>query len=115
MNIKPIRSDSDLEDAFKRLEQIFQSEEGTPEFDEMEILSILIEDYERRHYPIPASSKPTDVLKFLMEEHSLTQKDLPEVGSQGVVSEILSGKRQLNLRQVKALSERFKVPMEAFV
>ena len=50
-----------------------------------------------------------DALRFLLEEHDLTQSDLPEVGSQGVVSEILGGKRTLNVRQIRALSERFGV------
>jgi HTH-type transcriptional regulator/antitoxin HigA len=53
------------------------------------------------------------VLAFLMQSHGLRQSDLPEVGSQGVVSEVLAGKRELNLRQVTALAKRFRVPMEA--
>ena len=56
-----------------------------------------------------------DSLRFLMEEHELTQSDLPEVGSQGVVSEILGGKRALNVRQIRALSERFGVSPAVFV
>jgi HTH-type transcriptional regulator/antitoxin HigA len=52
---------------------------------------------------------------FLMQQHQLTQSELPEIGTQGVVSEILSGKRELNLRQIKVLAERFNVPISAFV
>ena len=55
-----------------------------------------------------------DVLSYLMEEHSLSQSDLPEVGSQGVVSEILNGKRKLNVRQIEALAKRFKVSPATF-
>lgn len=55
-----------------------------------------------------------DALRYLMQEHRLKQGDLPEVGTQSVVSEILSGKRQLNLRQVRWLAERFGVPVEVF-
>ena len=58
---------------------------------------------------------PIDVIKFLMKEHGLTQSQLPEIGSQGVVSEILSGARELNIRQVKALSERFSISVECFI
>ena len=58
---------------------------------------------------------PVDVIKFLMKEHGLTQSQLPEIGSQGVVSEILSGARKLNIRQIKALSERFSIPVECFI
>lgn len=74
----------------------------------------LIADYEDQHLaPIPATG--LDALKFLMDSHGLSQGDLPEVGSQGVMSELLRGKRELNLRQVKALSERFKVPVGVFI
>jgi HTH-type transcriptional regulator/antitoxin HigA len=56
-----------------------------------------------------------DVLRFLMEEHGLTQSDLPEVGSQGVVSDILRGKRELNVRQIRALAKRFHVLPAVFI
>ncbi len=56
-----------------------------------------------------------EIVQHFMEEYNLTQSDLPEIGSQGVVSEILSGKRELNLRQVKALSQRFKVSPNVFL
>jgi HTH-type transcriptional regulator/antitoxin HigA len=75
---------------------------------------VLIEDYEDEHIPEPEGD-PISVLKYFMEEYELKQKDLPELGSQGIVSEILNGKRELNLRQVKALSERFKVPVSVFI
>ena len=63
-------------------------------------------------HPWPDSSTPATVLGFLMAEHGLRQSELPEIGSQGVVSEVLSGRRALNLRQVKALARRFAVPMD---
>ncbi len=56
-----------------------------------------------------------DLLRFFMEEHRLSQSDLAEVGSQGVVSEILNGKRDLNIRQIRALSKRFGVSPSVFV
>jgi HTH-type transcriptional regulator/antitoxin HigA len=80
----------------------------------METIGSLIETYESQNYP-DIEGNPIDVLKTLMEEHGLTQSDLPEIGSQGVVSEIVSGKRQLNVRQLKLLSERFKVSPIVFV
>lgn len=80
----------------------------------METLGSLVEAYEAQHVPeIPGDA--TQALWFLMEEHGLTQSDLPEVGSQGVVSEILRGKRQLNTRQIKALSRRFNVSPAVFL
>ena len=68
------------------------------------------------NHTVPANhSSPVDALKYLMQEHNLKQSDLPEVGSQGVVSEILTGKRQLNIRQIKNLSTRFKVSPLVFI
>ncbi|MBK7002779.1 MAG: transcriptional regulator [Burkholderiaceae bacterium] len=77
------------------------------------LLAERIHAYEARVHPWPDSSTPASRLVFLMEQHGLRQCDLPEVGVQSVVSEVLTGKRQLNLRQVQALALRFGVPMEA--
>jgi HTH-type transcriptional regulator/antitoxin HigA len=80
----------------------------------METIGSLIETFESQNIP-DLEGDPIDTLNALMEEHSLKQMDLPEIGSQGVVSEILSGKRQLNVRQIKLLSKRFKVSPAVFV
>ena len=80
----------------------------------METIGSLVEVYETNNCPEPAGD-PIEVLKTLMEEHGLKQSDLSELGSQGVVSEIISGKRQLNVRQIKLLSKRFKVSPTVFV
>ena len=89
-------------------------EEHHPLSSLMETLSTLIEGYEKKHLP-PSQSDAISALKFLMKEHGLRQSDLVEVGSQGVVSEILSGKRKLNLRQVRRLSSRFNVSPAVFI
>ena len=80
----------------------------------METLGSLIESYEAQNIPEIGAS-PSDALKTLMEEHDLKQSDLPEIGSQGVVSEMLSGKRQFNVRQIKLISKRFKVSPAVFM
>jgi HTH-type transcriptional regulator / antitoxin HigA len=80
----------------------------------IETLSVLIEAYDRVHHNLPDASA-VEVLRFLMEEHGLTQKDLPEIGSQGVVSEVLAGRRRLNVRQVQSLAARFGVDAGAFI
>lgn len=80
----------------------------------METVGNLIEIYEDRHYMINQES-PIECLKYLMQEHGLKQSDLIEVGSQGVVSEILAGKRALNIEQVKKISKRFGVSPEVFI
>ena len=80
----------------------------------METLGSLIESYEDRSIP-EIEGNPTDTLKFLMEEHGLKQSDLSEIGSQGIVSEILAGRRQLNVRQIKLLSKRLSVSPIVFM
>jgi HTH-type transcriptional regulator/antitoxin HigA len=77
-------------------------------------LGVFVEKYEAEHVRLPAA-KPPAVLKFLMQQHGLRQSDLPEVGSQGVVSEVLAGKRELNARQIKQLARRFGVSPAVFV
>ncbi len=77
-------------------------------------MGTLIKDYEDRHIPKPEGD-PIGCLKYLMEEHNLKQTDLNDLGSQGVVSEILSRKRRLNIRQIKALSQRFHVSPSVFI
>ncbi len=77
-------------------------------------LGVFIEKYEAEHMPF-TDAKPAAVLKFLMREHELRQTDLPEIGSQGVVSEVLAGRRELNTRQIKRLAKRFGVSSAVFI
>ncbi len=84
-----------------------------PLFGFLEVLGTMVESYESDHVELKGATGK-DVLKFLMEEHGVTQSGLPEIGSQGVVSEILHGRRELNTRQIKALSKRFSVSPAAF-
>ena len=79
-----------------------------------EALGVFVEKYEAEHVRAP-EAKPVTVLKFLMREHGLRQADLPEIGSQGVVSEVLAGRRELNARQIKRLAKRFGVSPAVFV
>ena len=84
-----------------------------PRYRLIDTLSVLIEAYDDEHHEIPEVSG-IDLLKFLMEQHGLAQGDLPEVGTQGVVSDILDGRRALNVRQIAGLSKRFNLPPGAF-
>ena len=74
----------------------------------------LVADYEARRYPMPEAMSAVEALGFLMAQHGLRQSDLPEIGNQAKVSEILSGKRAINLRQAQALAKRFRVGIELF-
>jgi HTH-type transcriptional regulator / antitoxin HigA len=79
-----------------------------------ELLTLLIEDFEEKRYRLPRG-KPLDVLRFLMEQHNLLQKDLAEVfGTPSIVSEVMNGKRELNKKQIARLSARFHVSPELF-
>jgi HTH-type transcriptional regulator/antitoxin HigA len=112
-----IRNEKEYNAAVKRLNELLDeigTNEKHPLYTLLDTLGTLVHAYEEEHYPIPEASG-TDVLRFLMDEHGCTQSNLPEVGSQGVVSEILSGKRELNVRQIRALAERFKVSAAVFV
>ena len=84
-----------------------------PLLDLLELASELIRAYDLEHYDVP-DAKPQALLSFLMEQHELKQSDLPEVGNQSVVSQILSGTRQLNVRQINSLAKRFKIPAGVF-
>ena len=79
-----------------------------------ELLTLLVEDFEEKHYKLP-KGKPLDVVRFLMEQHDLRQKDLADVfGTPSIVSEVLNGKRELNKEQIARLSARFHVSPELF-
>jgi len=112
-----LRSTEDYEKAVGVLDEILDKigeDEEHPLAELAEALSVFIESYEEAHTQLPIAS-PRAVLKFLINEHSLNQSDLPELGSQGVVSEILSGKRDLNVRQIKILAKRFGVSPAALL
>jgi HTH-type transcriptional regulator/antitoxin HigA len=112
-----IRSEQDYELAVARLNHLLDqvgADEGHPLYALLDTLGVLIHAYEQEHMPMPWATG-RDVLSYLMEEHGLTQSDLAEVGSQGVVSEILHGKRQLNVRQIRALADRFGVSPAVFM
>jgi HTH-type transcriptional regulator/antitoxin HigA len=106
-----LRSAEDYEKAVVVVDEILDKigeDEDHPLAELAEALSVFIESYEDTYTQLP-DVPPKVMLKFLINEHSLNQADLPELGSQGVVSEILSGKRDLNVRQIKILAKRFGV------
>ena len=100
--------------ALDELLDIVGEDETHPFMGLVDIIGDWIEAYDHEHRPMPVASG-VDVLRYMMREHGLTQSDLPGVGAQSVVSEVLSGKRQLNLRQIRWLAERFGVTVETFI
>ncbi|MGQ1890923.1 helix-turn-helix domain-containing protein [Thermophagus sp. OGC60D27] len=115
MLLKPIKTESDYIAALKRLEDLFDAKPGTPESDELEILGLLVDEYEKKHYPIEAPD-PVEAIKIRMEEMHLRQVDLvPEIGGKSRVSEILNRKRRLTVEMIRKLSTRLNLPADLLV
>lgn len=109
MNIKPIRTETDYQQALERLEVLFDAKIGTPESDEADILGLLIDEFEKKHYPIE-SPDPIEAIKIRMEEMQLKQVDLiDEIGGKSRVSEILNKKRKLTLEMIRNLALRLNL------
>ena len=115
MNINPIKTEQDYENSLHRIKQLWESPENSIERDELDILLVLVEAYETKHYPI-APPDPVDAIKFRMEQSGLTRKDLePFLGSRGRISEIFSKKRDLSLTMIRALYKNLQIPLESLI
>lgn len=112
-----IRTKKEYERAVGLLDAILDEigeDEKHPMAELADAIGVFVERYEAEHSPIPAG-KPAEVLRFLMAEHGLRQSDFADIGSQGVISELLAGKRELNTRQIRKLTKRFGVSPAVFV
>lgn len=115
MKLKPIKSEQDYEVALERLEVIFDALPGTEESDELEILGMLIEKYEKEHYPMDLPD-PIEAIKFRMEQMGYTQNDLAEmIGLKSRASEILNRKRKLSLEMIRTLTQKLHIPSEVLL
>ena len=115
MEIKLLKSEKDYNQALNRLEGIFHAPVDSKEGDEAEILSILIEKYENKHFPIDAPD-PIEAIKFRMEQMNMTNKDLAEIiGYKSRVSEIFNGRRKLTLKMIRNLHDKLNIPYESLI
>jgi HTH-type transcriptional regulator / antitoxin HigA len=115
MNLKPIKTKKDYQEALERLEVIFDAKKGTLEGDELEILGILIEQYENKHFPIDLPD-PIEAIKFRMEQLGYTQTDLAKVvGLKSRSSEILNKKRKLSLEMIRKLHDKLNIPTDVLI
>jgi HTH-type transcriptional regulator/antitoxin HigA len=115
MRIKPIKTKKDYQQALNRLEEIFDARMGTKEGDELEILGILIDQYENEHFPIDLPD-PIDAIKFRMEQLDYSQADLAKVvGLKSRASEILNKKRKLSLDMIRQLHEKLNIPTDVLI
>lgn len=115
MNVKILKTEEEYFKALERIEDIFDAEPGTPEGDELELLSLLIEKYEDEHYPIP-DPDPIEAIEFVMDQTDLKPKDLVGIlGDKASVSKVLNRKRKLTIEMIRNLHDRFKIPFDTLV
>ena len=112
---KVIKTEKDYQKAMKRLETIFEAKKGSKDGDELELLSLLIDNFEKKKHPIELPD-PIEAIKFRMEQLGYKQKDLAKVmGLKSRVSEILNKKRKLTLEMIRTLNEVLGIPTEILV
>ncbi len=115
MMLKPIKTEKDYNQALERLEEIFDAKKGSSEGDELEVLGILIDLYEKENFPINLPD-PIEAIKFRMEQLNYNQKDLAEIiGLKSRVSEILNRKRKLSLEMIRNLNEKLNIPSDVLI
>ena len=112
---KKIETKKEYNDALSRFEVIFMAEKGTPESDEADVLALLIEDYENRHFVIDIPD-PIEAIKYRMEQQGLTNKDLAEIlGYKSRVTDIMNKYRKLSINMIRRLHERLHIPLETLL
>ncbi len=115
MELKLIKTEKDYRKALKRLDEIFDAKIGTAESDEADVLGLLIDEYENKHYPIDAPD-PIEAIKIRMEEMDLKQKDLVGIiGGKSRVSEILNRKKKLTVEMIRSLASRLNLSAQLLI
>lgn len=109
MEFRPIRTEADYQAAIREIESLFDAPPNTPEYDRLDLLSTLVEAYEKVHHPIEA-------ILYYMDTRGLSQRDLePCLGSRAKVSEVLSRKRSLTLEMIRKLNQELGIPAEVLI
>lgn len=115
MKIRPIRTEPDYDKALASIEELWGAKQGTPNGDLLDVLMVLVEDYESRHHAIDPPD-PVEAIKFRMEQMNLSRKDLePLIGSRGRVTEIINRQRPLSLAMIRKLHEGLRIPLESLI
>lgn len=115
MSWKVLKTEADYNKAAVRMMEIFHAEPGTAESDELDLLIVLVKDYDDRHYQLPELNA-LELIKYKMGEMGMKAKDLePIIGSKGHVSAILSGKREITLKMAQKLKNYFSIPADVFL
>lgn len=115
IEIRPVKNKKDYDRTMKMIESLLHCAPGTKEAEILEVLSILVDEYENKHFPIEAPD-PIEAIKYRMDQLDLSQKDLAEyMGGENRVSEVLNRKRPLTLKMIKALHLHLHIPAEALI
>ena len=115
MNIKPIKTERDYKAVLRRVDELWNSPQGSPEEDELTVLATLIDAYEEEHYPVNLPD-PIEAIKFRLEQQGLDSRALIGViGQRSRVYEILRGKRTLTLNMIRNLREKFGISADALI
>jgi HTH-type transcriptional regulator/antitoxin HigA len=115
VTVRPIRTRKDHKSALAEIERLWDAKPGTSDYDRLDVLTTLVEAYERRHFALPAPD-PVHAILFRMEQQGLSRKDLePLLGSRARVSEVLNHKRALTLSMIRALHEKLGIPAESLI
>jgi len=115
MNVHPIRTETDYDAALVEVDNLWGAKASTPDGDRLDVLLVLIEDYESKHHPINPPD-PIDAIKFRMEQMNLTRKDLePLIGPRGRVAEVLNRRRPLSLAMIRSLHHKLHIPLESLI
>jgi len=113
--MKVIKTRSEYNKALKRLEQIFEAKPNTPKGDELELLSLLVDKYEKEQFPI-SMPDPIEAIKFRMEQMGYSQKDLAQIiGLKSRASEILNKKRPLTLEMIRSIHNKLNIPTQVLI
>jgi HTH-type transcriptional regulator/antitoxin HigA len=109
-NYKIIKTEAEYEKVLARIEAIMDAKSGTPEGEELDLLSLLAQNYEEKHFPLPKAD-PVDVIQYYIEQRGLKHKDLVGIiGDKSLVSKIINRERKLNLRMIKSLHDKMNIP-----
>lgn len=115
MEIKPIKTEADYQEALKLAESLMAAAPNTPEGDNLDVLVTLIEAYESKHYPLDFPD-PVEAIKFEMEQKGLSAKNLtPMIGEPNRVYEVLNRKRSLSLKMIWRLNQELGIPAESLI
>ncbi len=115
MEIRPIRTQADYQETLREIESLFDAAENMPEYDRLDILSTLVEAYEKTHFPIELPD-PIEAIQYYMDTRGWSRRDLePCLGSRARVSEVLSRKRTLTLEMIRKLNQELGIPAEILI